>query len=150
MLIRPDVMYEGKQGLPVFAGISAESAGSQALCMHLLVIAPGQRAKAHLHAHHETAIYVLSGEAEMWFGEGLRERLVCRAGDFLYIPAGVPHLPVNRSQTEPCTAVIARTDPNEQESVVLLPELDAVATAGDRDAGSAPATDAGDSVPAGD
>ena len=30
------------------------------------------------------------------------------------------------SQTEPCTAVIARTDPNEQESVVLLPELEAL------------------------
>jgi uncharacterized RmlC-like cupin family protein len=56
----------------------------------------------------------------------LSECLVVRAGEFLHIPAGVPHLPVNRSQTEPCTAVIARSDPNEQESVVLLPELDAL------------------------
>jgi uncharacterized RmlC-like cupin family protein len=48
------------------------------------------------------------------------------AGEFIYIPAGVPHLPVNPSRTEPVTAVIARTDPNEQESVVLLPELDAL------------------------
>jgi uncharacterized RmlC-like cupin family protein len=30
------------------------------------------------------------------------------------------------SQTEPGTAVISRTDPNEQESVALLPELDAI------------------------
>jgi uncharacterized RmlC-like cupin family protein len=29
-------------------------------------------------------------------------------------------------QIEPATAVISRTDPNEQESVVLLPELDAI------------------------
>ncbi len=41
----------------------------------------------------------------------------------MYIPAGVPHLPANISDA-PCSAVIARTDPNEQESVVLLPELD--------------------------
>jgi uncharacterized RmlC-like cupin family protein len=27
---------------------------------------------------------------------------------------------------EPCVAVVARTAPNEQESVVLLPELDAL------------------------
>jgi uncharacterized RmlC-like cupin family protein len=47
------------------------------------------------------------------------------AGDFVYIPAGVPHLPVNTG-TEPIFAVIARTDPNEQESVVLMPELDGV------------------------
>jgi uncharacterized RmlC-like cupin family protein len=38
----------------------------------------------------------------------------------------VPHLPYNASSTEPCVAVISRTDPNEQESVVLLPELDAI------------------------
>ena len=32
---------------------------------------------------------------------------------------------MNASLTEPCVAVIARTDPNEQESVVLQPELEA-------------------------
>ena len=35
-------------------------------------------------------------------------------------PAGMPHLPSNASDSEPCTVVLARTDPNEQESVVLL------------------------------
>ncbi len=118
--------YQGKQGLSYFEGISAQSANANALCMHLLRIPPGGRAKAHLHQNHESAIYVLSGEAEMWWGEGLREHMVTRAGDFIYIPAGVPHLPANRSAIEPCVAIIARTDPNEQESVVLLPELDAV------------------------
>jgi uncharacterized RmlC-like cupin family protein len=49
---------------------------------------------------------------------------VARAGDFLYIPAGQPHLARNVSQTEPCRVIVARTDPDEQESVVLLPELD--------------------------
>ena len=38
----------------------------------------------------------------------------------------MPHLPANASDTEPCSAVLARTDPNEQESVVLCPELDAL------------------------
>jgi uncharacterized RmlC-like cupin family protein len=45
-------------------------------------------------------------------------------GDFFYIPAGVPHLPHNPSETVPYVGIIARTDPNEQESVVLLPKLD--------------------------
>ncbi len=116
--------YEGKQALSYFAGVSVESAGSQALCMHLLRIPPGGKANAHLHENHESAIYIISGEAEMWYGEGLKEHAVTRAGDFVYIPAGVPHQPFNSSPTEPCIAVIARTDPNEQESVVLLPELD--------------------------
>jgi uncharacterized RmlC-like cupin family protein len=119
-VVRPANSYDGKQGLTYFAGISAESAGATGICMHLLTIPPGGRAKPHLHEAHETAIYILSGVSEMWYGEGLAEHLVVRAGDFLYIPAGVPHLPANPSATEPCTAVIARTDPNEQESVVLL------------------------------
>ena len=123
-VIRASESYKGKQGLSYFAGISAESAGAQAICLHLLTIPPGGRAHAHLHENHETAIYVLSGEAEMWYGEELREYMLTRAGDFVYIPAGMPHLPSNPSKTETCLALIARTDPNEQESVVLLPELD--------------------------
>ena len=44
----------------------------------------------------------------------------------IYIPAGVPHLPINASAHEPATCIVARTDPNEQESVVLLPHLEAL------------------------
>jgi uncharacterized RmlC-like cupin family protein len=123
-LIHSDESYRGKQELTYFAGISAESAGSTALRMHRVVIPPGGHAKTHLHASHESAIYTISGEAEVLFGERLGERLVCGPGDFVFIPAGVPHQPRNLSATEPCVAIIARTDPNEQESVVLLPELD--------------------------
>lgn len=116
--------YTGKQALTYFAGVSADNIGSRRICMHLLTIPPGGRAKAHFHENHETAVYILRGEARMWYGEKLEEHLVASAGEFVYIPAGTPHLPYNSSQTEACTAVIARTDPNEQESIVLLPELD--------------------------
>ena len=122
MVVRPAKMHTSTQGLPYFEGISAESVGARGICMHLLTISPGGRAKAHLHAHHETAIYVFSGASEVWYGEDLQGHLVTRAGDFLYIPAGMPHLPANCSKTEPCIVLVARTDPNEQESVVLLSE----------------------------
>ena len=117
--------YEGKQGMTYFAGIAKETTGAQHICMTLLTIQPGQKAKAHLHEHHETAIYQLNGTTEFLYGEQLEQRVVVNTGDFVYIPAGMPHLPWNPSQTEVCKALIARTDPNEQESVVLLPELDA-------------------------
>ncbi|AZN42715.1 cupin domain-containing protein [Paenibacillus albus] len=115
---------QGKQGFDYMEAISAESAGSRGICMHLLTIPPGGRSKAHLHQDHETAIYVLSGKAAMWHGEQLEQYVEVEAGQFLYIPAGVPHLTYNVSDTEPCSAVIARTDPNQQESVTLLPELE--------------------------
>jgi uncharacterized RmlC-like cupin family protein len=112
--------YSGAQGFDYFEGISAQTAGSRGLCMHLLEIPPGGAARPHLHEAHETAIYMLAGTARMRYGEGLRDQLEVRAGEFLFIPAGVPHLPFNPSASETCTAVLARTDPNEQESVVLL------------------------------
>jgi uncharacterized RmlC-like cupin family protein len=113
-----------RQGLRQFEGISAESVGSQALCAHLLAIPPGGRAKAHRHAGHETAIYLLEGQAVVWFGEQLESRVDVGPGDFLYIPPDVPHVPANASDTEWARGVVARTDPNEQESVELLPHLD--------------------------
>ena len=72
--------YHGKQGFDYFAGISKESAGSQAICMHLLTIPPGATAKPHYHENHETAIYVLEGEAEMRHGPKLEHVMKARAG----------------------------------------------------------------------
>ena len=91
----------------------------------LLTIPPGGRARAHKHATHETAIFMLSGVSAMAWGDRLQHRMEVAAGEMLYIPADMPHLPWNPG-AEPATAVIARTDPHEQESVVLLPELDAL------------------------
>jgi len=122
-LVRGRGAYRGKQGLEYFEGVSAESAGATGLCLHRLVLPPGARAEPHLHEEHESAVYVLSGEAVMWHGERLEERMEIRAGDFVYIPPGVPHLPANASDSEPVVAVIARTDPSEQESVLLRPDL---------------------------
>ena len=118
--------FVGKQGFTYAPAISAQTAGASGLHLQMLTIPPGARAKAHKHESHETAIYVLSGRAGMWFGERLENHMVSGAGDYVYIPADVPHLPYNMSATEPCTAIVARTDPNEQESVVMLPELDGV------------------------
>ena len=123
-VIRSSKTYTGKQAFTYSAGIYAENSGAQRICMHSLTIPPSGRAKAHLHENHETAIYIISGKAGMWFGENLEEHLEVSTGEYLYIPAGMPHLPYNASESETCTAVIARTDPNEQESVVLLPHLD--------------------------
>jgi uncharacterized RmlC-like cupin family protein len=125
-VVQAGVPFIGKQGFSYATAVSAETVGTSAIHMQLLTIPPGGRAKAHKHKAHETAIYVLRGAGGMYYGERLELHLVARSGEFMYIPADVPHLPYNMSQTEPCVAVVARTDPNEQESVVLLPELDAL------------------------
>jgi uncharacterized RmlC-like cupin family protein len=118
--------FPGKQALLYAPGISAESVGAQNIHLQIVTIPPGARAKAHKHEGHESAIHILTGKAGAWYGERLEEHLIAQAGDFVYIPAGMPHLPYNLSATESCVAVIARTDPKEQGSVVLLPELDSI------------------------
>ena len=116
--------FTGKNG-PMYApGVSAQSTGARRINLQIAAIPPGAWSKAHKHAGHETAIYILSGRAAMWYGDELENHLIAQAGDFVYVPADIPHLPYNPSDAEYCVAIVARTDPNEQESLVLLPEFD--------------------------
>jgi uncharacterized RmlC-like cupin family protein len=87
----------------------------------MLTNPPGGR--AHKHTPHKTAIFMRDGITTMFWGDALKHRMEVTAGDLLYIPADMPHLPVNPG-SPPARAIIARTDPHEQESVVLLPKLE--------------------------
>ena len=124
-VVRGGELYRGKQGLDYTPGVSAETVGSRALWLGSVTLPPaGGRTKAHIHEQHESAFCMISGEdVEVYTGEQLEHRDVAHAGDYLYFPAGVPHVVVNRSEA-PAVFVGARTDPNEQESVVMRPELD--------------------------
>jgi uncharacterized RmlC-like cupin family protein len=124
IVLRESAEYVGAQGPRDGGGVSAESVGGGHLWFGRVTIGPGERTKAHLHERHETAIYVLSGSCVAYSGPDLAMREEAGPGDYIYIPASTSHLAANASQTDPLTAIIARTDPNEQESVVLQPELD--------------------------
>ena len=116
--IRPEKATMTKQQLPNFIGISGANTGAKHLSMNLVVIPPGGAAQPHIHRGYETTIYLLEGRVETRYGPGLRKSVIHEAGDFIFIPANVPHQPVNLSTTEFARAVVARNDPNEQESVV--------------------------------
>jgi uncharacterized RmlC-like cupin family protein len=124
VLVRAGEESEGRTGVTYAAGISATSAGARGLCLQLASLPPGARSRAHRHDEHESAAYVIEGEMVLWFGERLEHKVVAAAGDFLYIPNGVPHVVANPSQVEPAVAVLARTDPDAQEDVTALPDLD--------------------------
>ncbi|HJW57648.1 MAG TPA: cupin domain-containing protein [Burkholderiaceae bacterium] len=116
--LRPQQEVMTRQRLPYFVGVSEQTAGATGLSMHIVVIPPGARAEPHLHEEYETAIYVLQGRVETRYGENLSQSVVSEAGDFLFIPPGMPHEAINLSETEPVRAIVARNDPNEQERVV--------------------------------
>lgn len=116
--VRAGIETMTTQRLPYFIGISADTAGAQGLSMHMVVIPPGTRAAPHIHQGYETAIYVLHGKVETRYGDRLEESIVSEAGEFLFIPPGVPHEAINLSDTEPARAIVARNDAREQERVV--------------------------------
>lgn len=116
--VRPTEPVDTLQRLPAFVGISEQTAGSTGIGMNVVIIPAGATAEPHYHDGFESAIYLLSGRVETRYGEDLRHTCVNEAGDFLFIPAGVPHQPRNLSDTEPARALVARNTPNEQESVV--------------------------------
>jgi uncharacterized RmlC-like cupin family protein len=116
--LRPDQQVDTLQGLPYFVGISADTAGARGLAMHVVVIPPGAAARPHVHQGYETGIYVLQGRVETRYGARLEQSVVSEAGDFLFIPPGVPHEARNLSQTEPARAIVARNDANEREKVL--------------------------------
>ena len=120
--VRPKETLTTKQNLPYYVGISKETAGTKGLSMNLVVIPPGASPKAHYHKDFETAIYLLKGRVETRFGENLKESIINEEGDFVYIPPGVPHKPVNLSKTEPALAIVSRNDPNEHENVIAYDE----------------------------
>lgn len=115
--VRPAVTTDTVQKLPNYVGISELSAGSKGISMNMVVIPPGAKAEPHFHEGYETAIYMLKGKVETLYGENLAKSVVNEEGDFIFIPPGVPHQPINLSATDAAIAIVARNSANEQETV---------------------------------
>jgi uncharacterized RmlC-like cupin family protein len=120
--VRVTDAVQSKQALPIFPGISGNTAGAKGLSLLKVVIPPKGSAEPHVHKGYESAIYLIQGRVETRYGEGLKKSVVNVAGDFIFIPPDIPHQPVNLSDTEPAIAIVARNDPNEQEHVILYPK----------------------------
>jgi uncharacterized RmlC-like cupin family protein len=116
--VRPQASVMTLQRLPYFVGVSGQTTGAKNISMNLVVIPAGGAAEPHYHRGYETAIYILKGRVETRYGAGLNKAIVNEEGDFLFIPPGLPHQPVNLSATETALAIVARNDAAEQESVV--------------------------------
>ena len=124
-VVEPGRNYVGKQGFTYGAGASAETVGAQHVCMNVLPVPVGGRAKVHYHQGIETIAYVLDGESCLYYGDSLEHRITVRAGEQVYVPAGVPHAPANESAAS-CTVIVVHSSGSDQDGIVLLPDLDAV------------------------
>jgi uncharacterized RmlC-like cupin family protein len=125
VVVKAGAEYRVEQGADYQPGVSTETVGSRVIWLGLMTLPPGARTKAHVHEDHETALYMMSGDAlELWTGDNLEHCDNVRPGDYVYIPENVLHVAVNRGTT-PAVFMGSRNEASAQESLVLRPEMDA-------------------------
>lgn len=124
--VREAVMELGPQGQRLFPSVNTTLSGSSQLSIGTVLMPPGGISRAHVHNRYELVVVVVEGLAATLLGPDL-EPAVQGPGDFLLIPAGVPHVAVNLRADHRVLAIETRADPDFNNDVELLPELDAKA-----------------------
>ena len=95
------------------AGVSQGLVGAEGIHLAVATIPPACASSPHHHVNCESAIYVSKGSGKFLTGPKLETTLSIEAGDFIYVPQGSLHKPVNDSLTEPLELIVARNTPVE-------------------------------------
>jgi uncharacterized RmlC-like cupin family protein len=117
-VIRPDdYVPEAASGAMLRqAAVSRGTVGARKIWVGYVELGPGLRSAMHHHGECESVIYVISGAALFYTGEGLERREEAGAGDIVWVPPQVVHLEMNASRTEAVRMVVARST---QETLVF-------------------------------
>ncbi|QQO16810.1 cupin domain-containing protein [Bradyrhizobium diazoefficiens] len=91
------------------AAIAPELGIPSAIWGGLFEVAPGLRTGIHHHGQQETIAYVLSGICEVRWGERGEFSALAKVGDFIHVPAFLPHIETNPSKLEPFRWVVVRS-----------------------------------------
>jgi uncharacterized RmlC-like cupin family protein len=86
----------------------------------LFEVKQGARTGIHHHGAQQTIAYVLSGVSEVGWGANGEFAATAQAGDFIHVPAFLPHMEINPSDSQPFRWVVVRS--TSAPIVVNLPE----------------------------
>ena len=86
----------------------------------LFFVEPEARTGIHHHGEQDTIAYVLSGSSLVRWGERGEFDTTLQAGDFLYVPAWLPHQEINPSSDVPFQWIVVRS--TSEPIVVNLPD----------------------------
>ncbi len=95
-----------------FAGVSEHLSNATNIHMAIANIPIDRCSTTHYHTNCESAIYVLSGSGLFVHGENMDIQDEISAGDFIFVPAGALHQPVNTGETT-LKLIVARNTPTE-------------------------------------
>jgi uncharacterized RmlC-like cupin family protein len=75
----------------------------------LFEVKSGARTGIHHHGEQQTIAYVLAGVCEVRWGARGESVERAQAGDFIHVPAFLPHMEINPSDSEPFRWVVVRS-----------------------------------------
>ena len=122
-IVRPAMFSGGTSQTPGslrMAAISRETGVHSAMWGGTFLVEPEAQTGIHHHGEQETIVYVLEGEARVRWGRTGEFEDDVRPGDFLRVPAWLPHQEINPSQTTPFRWVVVRS--TAEPIVVNLPQ----------------------------
>jgi uncharacterized RmlC-like cupin family protein len=102
------------------SAISAKHGIVSSLWAGTFAVEPCATTGIHHHGEQNTVVYVLEGEAFVRWGDHGENSATVRAGDFVHVPAWLPHQEVNPSKDKPFRWVVVRSTP--EPIVVNLPD----------------------------
>jgi uncharacterized RmlC-like cupin family protein len=91
------------------AAIAADLGIASAQWGGLFVVEPGAKTGIHHHGAQETIAYVLEGECLVRWGENGEFSATASAGDFIHVPAWLPHMEINPSKNNRFVWVVVRS-----------------------------------------
>jgi uncharacterized RmlC-like cupin family protein len=121
-IIRPDQFDLGTAQTPGSerrAAIAPELGVKSSIWGGIFEVEPGSRTGVHHHGPQETIAFVLSGACEIRWGANGEFVGQAKPGDFIHVPAYLPHMEINPSKVHPFRWVVVRSTPTP--IVVNLP-----------------------------
>jgi uncharacterized RmlC-like cupin family protein len=103
-----------------FAAIHSGAGTESPMWGGLFRVEAGARTGIHHHGELHTIAYVLSGTSYVRWGERGEFNATLHAGDFLYVPAWLPHQEINPSSDVPFQWIVVRS--TSEPIVVNLPD----------------------------
>jgi len=93
------------------SAISADHGVTSSQWGGIFEVEPLAQTGIHHHGEQDTVVYVLEGEALVRWGDYGENLVTVMKGDFLHVPAWLPHQEVNPSKDESFRWVVVRSTP---------------------------------------
>jgi uncharacterized RmlC-like cupin family protein len=117
-VVKPGAERDVPRGVVGGSEISQTTTGARNIYMAVFRVPPGAQSRPHYHENCESAVYMLSGQLRVKWGDKLEQELMLEPRDLVYVPPRETHVLENVSDSQAAEYVVARDSPHEDAVVV--------------------------------